>query len=440
MSGALLDTGLPTSGPIPSWNPKGEVNMKLKNTMMELSNSLQAVLVESSPKEGDSVLVENDSKPAPPPKFLLQARAYMNLKAYVLVGKEFPTSTSDFDTKIHDEAFAQLRKKNATLPGLTRATLSKIGGDCNEFYTNSLFQMVKAGADAKVYCNSALKVMRDIPGASLYEQLMILCDAKYKNQTDQDDAYRKAKSGARITLQMQSSAAAKGKSGTEQLMEALLKFQEDTKSISKDLDTLVELYMKTDVDGKTGYLAWLNDDLQKSYNRVNQEIDRYNGVFDQWKTHTGLSIGLAIGLMIFPFARIACMAVFPRKASALKSEYKTLKAQYEKHQQENEQEAKLIQFVNKMVQHFVGIEKKIADALASVKVLFDVFKNQAVAYGSIRDDLDRLGDGTDDDDLANRQIFIDYSLRAAIANLETLEVAADGFCDAISYLGTVESL
>lgn len=219
-----------------------------------------------------------------------------------------------------------------------------------------------------------------------------------------------------------------------------MQFQEDTKSISKDLDTLVELYVKTDVDGKTGYLAWLNDDLQKSYNRVNQEIDRYNGVFDQWKTHTGLSIGLGIGLMIFPFARIACMAVFPRKASALKSEYKTLKAQYEKHQQENEQEAKLIQFVNKMVQHFVGIDKKIADALKSVKVLFDVFKNQAVAYGSIRDDLDRLGDGTDDDDLANRQIFIDYSLRAAIANLEALEVAADGFCDAISYLGTVESL
>jgi len=71
-----------------------------------------------------------------------------------------------------------------------------------------------------------LGLLSQTPQVNLYSHLIVLCNLKYKEPSDQDDAFFAAKSGADMSLLMLRQLADDGKTEAEGIITALLKVRQ----------------------------------------------------------------------------------------------------------------------------------------------------------------------------------------------------------------------
>jgi hypothetical protein len=109
------------------------------------------------------------------------------------------------------------------------------------------------------------------------------------------------------------------------------------------------------------------------------------------------------------------------KAAKLHDAWSTLWEQYETFKRENEDEAKLIEFVSKLVGQFHDVDAKAKAAEKAVGTLSEMFQQQGDSCRGIQSNLGFVMKRTTSADARNRQFFIASKLRVCIAKLKELK-------------------
>lgn len=180
-----------------------------------------------------------------------------------------------------------------------------------------------------------------------------------------------------------------------------------------------------------GYLAFLSTDYADAVAKLSTTLDQYNGKYDDWKTATGLAVGVGVSFGWVPIFGWIPLAFAAHNADNLHKAWGKLWDEYEALKRENENEARLIEFVTKMVAQFDDVDKKIQGAVDAVGTLGQVFQDQADSYEGIRSTLGFLRLGASSADAGNRKAFIGSKLKMSVKKLEELNVASRGFMEAI---------
>ncbi|CAG7566390.1 unnamed protein product [Fusarium equiseti] len=436
------------------WTPNTFAEIRFKESLTKLAGSTDPVMLTPSPSLAQTKEGERQQK-----LFLLQSKAYFgmstpskidprvidkltlhfnkDLKAYVMSGRKFPQSNDEFDKKISKNAFKRLEVVDSNIYDDTKRTMVGIGSTCGPFYTDNLFQIVQAGSIAKTWASDTLENLQssDAPAISLYTQLMVLCDTKYKTMADLDDDFAHAREAANIQLtQLEQTAKDKCAEATR-IVTALLKFRSDTNQFVDSLQALITKYSKTPVKYNdktvTGYLAYISADYADSVVKMGDELNKYNSAYDDWKTATGLAVGVGVSFGWFPLFGWVALAFAANNADNLHSAYEKLWDNYNQLKSDNEEEAHLIDFVTTIIAQFTEVGNTIQGAVDAVGTLSTMMQDQADAYSGINSTLHTLGDFTLSSDAVNRQIFIKAKLKISIKKLEELYTASNGFMDAI---------
>ncbi|KAK2035945.1 hypothetical protein LZ31DRAFT_580750 [Colletotrichum somersetense] len=418
---------------VPDWNPTTNGELELKASLVKLAASTDPVMLSpAAPSLTEMKAQEKQQK-----KFLLQSKAYFDLKAYVLSGQEFPQTDDEFDRKISKDAFKRLEAVDNSIYDDTKKTMVGIGGTCGAFYKNNLFQIVQAGAVAKTWTEATLENLqsKDAPAMSLYTQLMVLCDPKYKSAADLDAAFTSAQSAAGTQLEQLEKTAVDKSAEAKHIVTALLKFRTETSPFVERLKELIPKYTTTPVKfGKTtvnGYLAYLSADYADAVTKLSKALNDYNGKYDDWKTATGVAVGVGVSFGWFPIFGWAALAAVANNADNLHKAWENLWDNYNSLKSDNEKEAQLIAFATTIVGQFDKVDKKIKGAIDAVGTLSTMLQDQADAYSGINSTLQSLGAYTLSTDAGNRQLFIKYKLQVTIKKLEDLHAASQGFMEAI---------
>src|SRR5690606_4118905 len=114
------------------------------------------------------------------------------------------------------------------------------------------------------------------------------------------------------------------------------------------------------------YLKFLREDYKKSSDELSQLLKKYNAKYESWKTITGLSVGVGMSIGWIPIFGWIPLAFVVNNAVELRKAWEKLEGECNKLKEENEEEFKLINWVEMMVKQFEGIEGKIDDAIAAV--------------------------------------------------------------------------
>jgi len=202
------------------------------------------------------------------------------------------------------------------------------------------------------------------------------------------------------------------------------------------LEHLIQQYTTTTVKRGDkelkGYLAYLNADYASAVAMVTKTLGEYNSKYSDWKTATGLAVGVGVSIGWIPIFGWIPLGFVAHNADNLHEAWDKLWHEYNALKQDSEEEARLIDFATKMVAQSNGIDKKIQAAIDTVGTLKQTFQKQAESYESIRSTVNFITTGAVDPDAGNRKAFIETLLTISIGKLKELNTASIGFIDAIS--------
>ncbi|KAL2680517.1 hypothetical protein Neosp_008119 [[Neocosmospora] mangrovei] len=406
------------SNDVDNWKPTSKEDIALKEALLTLQKSTDSVLLSPVQRKDE----EEQEK-----KFLLQGQSYFALKAYVLTGKDFPVNDSAFNAKYPEKAFARLLPLDPGIQKETQNSLVAVGSSCSDFYNDKLHNIVRAGSLAVTWSASTLEYLTDNEDTNLYDYLMVLSDPKYRKLEDRDEAFHEAILGARGCLELLSRQAEDGRKEADKLRKDLDQFRDTTTKLRPDMITLIRKYTA----GDKPLLPFLNADHQKRVQEETEALANYNTAYGQWKTATGMAIGIGVSIGWIPIFGWVPLGLLSHNANNLAGTYKKLWEGYENLKKENADEALLINSMNSMGKQFDGLEKKIEDAIAAVGVLSLMFDQQEQSYKQIKTSLDGMGFMADHKDAGIRNMFIKGQVKATKKKLQQLQKAAAGFVEAI---------
>ncbi|KAF4948801.1 hypothetical protein FGADI_9358 [Fusarium gaditjirri] len=406
------------SNNVANWNPTRKDDIDLKEALLTLQKSTESVLLSPTQQK------EEDEQEK---KFLLQGHSYFALKAYVLTGKEFPATDSAFNAKYPEQAFARLLSLDPGIQKETKNGLVAVGSSCSAFYNDKLQNIVRAGSLAVTWSTSTLEYLTDNEETNLYDYLMVLSDLKYKRLEDRDEAFHEALVGARGCLKLLTHEAEEGKKQADGLVKDLDQFRDATAKLQPDMSALIQKYTA----GDKPLLPYLNAEHQKRVQEETKTLADYNSTYDEWKSATGLAVGVGVSIGWIPVFGWVPLALLSHNADKLAGSYKRLWQSYETLKRENANEALLIESMNNMVKQFDGLEQKIKDAIKAVGVLSLMFEQQRQSYELIRASLSGMGLMAEEEDAETRNMFIKGQIKGTKKKLQQLQKAAAGFVKAI---------
>ncbi|TEY30974.1 hypothetical protein BOTCAL_0832g00010 [Botryotinia calthae] len=405
----------------PQWNPADPKEQEEKKAFENLSQSTDKVLLPSS-------------DPAQPNRFILRSKGYFDLQAYVLSGKELPTSYAKFDAKITKTAFKKLTAFDTEiytrrhcvhrfqLPGLPYESSVQ----ARQCYA------VTAGQAAIQFSDNTTELLENADGVNLRHNLDIILDEKYTSSSTFDAAYKDAKEAAKMTLGMLSDDAKEKQKKTDEITQTLITFKTDTLKNQPNVEFLMKQYKTGPVannskDHKTPYLEYLNKDLADSLVRFKNMVTEASEKYSEWDKNTAIAIGTC---WFGPIGWIV-MGIHAAKAVSLRSAYDDLQSQIARLQEDRQEETDLITFVNQMVTQCKDIGPKMTDAITAMTELSLLFSNQSDCYDKIAVSLDRMKTSTDLASLITRKKFIQYQIDVCTKKLKDLKVVAEEFTRSI---------
>ncbi|TGO07897.1 hypothetical protein BTUL_0239g00070 [Botrytis tulipae] len=403
----------------PQWNPADPKEQEEKKAFENLSQSTDKVLLPSS-------------DPAQPNRFILRSKGYFDLQAYVLSGKELPTSYAKFDAKITKTAFKKLTEFDTEIYTKTRDAIVSIGSSCLDYHTNHLSKLVTAGQTAIQFSDNTTELLENADGVNLRHNLDIILDEKYTSSSTFDAAYKDAKEAAKMTLGMLSDDAKEKQKKTDEITQTLITFKTETLKNQPNVEFLMKQYKTGPVannskDHKTPYLEYLNKDLADSLVRFRNMVTEASEKYSEWDKNTAIAIGTC---WFGPIGWIV-MGIHAAKAVSLRSAYDDLQSQIARLQEDRQEETDLITFVNQMVTQCKDIGPKMTDAITAMTELSLLFSNQSDCYDKIAVSLDRMKTSTDLAALITRKKFIQYQIDVCTKKLKDLKVVAEEFTRSI---------
>ncbi|KAF7555250.1 hypothetical protein G7Z17_g2327 [Cylindrodendrum hubeiense] len=392
--------------PADKWNPSSDGEKNFKKALESLSQSVDSVLISPMEKK------ENEEQEK---KFLLQDQSYFALKAYVMTGKNFPATNHEFDYAISRSAFKRFDAIDPAIYEETREALVGVGRLCKPFYETKLHGM---GSPRWLF-----------GGHLEYD------NSGYKKLEDRDDRFNSALSVAGFLLDMLQNAAEEGKISAQQLVTDLMKFRSDTQELLSRMRHLIQQYDTGPAVNPSNkiepYLMFLNKDFQNSAKLVDDKLTQYNTTYGDWKTATGLAVGVGVSIGWLPVFGWVPLGFLAHNGDELHDTCATLHNENETLKRENEQEHKLIEWVTGIAKQFDGLEGKINSAVTAVDVLSSMFEHQGKSYRLIKASLGAISSYTNNEDANNRKDFIDHNVKETSRRLEELQKAARGFLQAI---------
>ncbi|CAG5136911.1 uncharacterized protein ALTATR162_LOCUS5 [Alternaria atra] len=402
-----------TDSTVTTWTPTSEAEIKAKEAFESLSESVDRIVSRNAVGE--------------PARFILNSKGYFAVKDYAETGKSFPTTDEEFEKQISKSAFHKLTDADPDIYATTRKTMVNIGSSCSDFAKNHLTSLISCAQDAIQYSDNATTWLSGMDNVNLRSQLEILFNEKYTSKDTQDDAYRNALEIANASLNVLKSEALEKKEATKKVLEALLRFQNETISNHSDMEYLVTQYetgpVKANSITSDPFLKYLNADLQEKKNSLLGLITEQNDKYEAWQIHTGV----ACGSVVVPIIGWISMAVNTGFAIARRNEYEELVKQVNKAKTDNQEETDLIEYVSKMVTQGKGIEKKMEAAVAAMQELHDLFSNQSECFDKVATYLSGMQAGVKLDSLTSRKLFVMNSMTSALKKLKDLKQVAQEF-------------
>ncbi|KAH7188129.1 uncharacterized protein B0J16DRAFT_317799 [Fusarium flagelliforme] len=409
-----------------AWNPIDNDDIEAKKAFDALSRSVDKVILPSA-EQGQ------------PSRFILRSKAYFDVQAYVLSGRDFPTGYTDFD-KIPDSTFNKLWEIDSEIYSKTEDTMIAVGSTCWDYHENHLAKLVTVGQTAIQYSDDSVDLFETAEDINLRHQLDIILDDKYASYDDFDDDYRDAKEAAQLTLSMLRDNARDKYNRTNEITQTLVRAEADIPPFpsiqfrERVLDNqsavryLIKQYKTGPVenrsDKKTPYVEILNKDLADNLFNLSNKVNEVRDKYSDWETNTSIPVGTC---WIGPLGW-AVMSIHGTKDSDLYRAYNGLQDLMAKHQQDRQGETELISFVNQLATQYTDIDQKMADAIAARTELSQLFRNQAECYDKIAVSIDRMKPTTD---LRGRKQYIQYQMKVAIGKLRELKVVAEEFTRSI---------
>ncbi|KIL85162.1 hypothetical protein FAVG1_11591 [Fusarium avenaceum] len=388
-----------------TWNPISHDEIESKKAFDDLSRSTDKVVLPSA-------------EPTQPNRFILRSKGYFDLQAYVLSGKEFPTSYPAFDAKIPKSTFKKLSEFDSDIYQKTRDTMVAVGSTCLDYHKNHLAKLVTAGQAAIQYSDNTVELLETADGVNLRHNLDIIMDEKYTSSDKFDDAYRDAKEAAKMTLSMLRDDAKEKQNKTDQITQTLIRFKEETLKNQPNVKFLIKQYKTGPVENKsnkkTPYLTFLNKDLADSLVNFNNMVKDAQNKYADWEKNTAIAIGTC---WFGPIGWIV-MGVHAAKAAGLRQAYDNLQTQIARLQQDRKEETDLIAFVNQLIAQCTDVDQKMADAITAMTELSLLFSNQSDCYDKIAVSLDRMKTSTDLGALKSRKQFIQYQMKVCVDKLK----------------------
>ncbi|RBR08929.1 uncharacterized protein FIESC28_10109 [Fusarium coffeatum] len=331
----------------------------------------------------------------------------LSRSAYVLSGKDFPGSSTDFDRKVPESAFRKLSKFDSEIYSLI-----------NPLYT------VITGRTTMQYSDSSVELLAADDFINLRRQLDIILDERYKSSNDFDDNYRDAKEASQMTLSMLRDDAREKQRNTEEVMQTLIRFRDRILESQWDIEFLIKQYNTGSVENKSDkkapYLEVLNKDLADKLATFNNKVKEAQDKYSDWEKNAATTVGIC---SIKPLGWIV-MGIQATKASDLRNDYDKLETLIAKNQQNQEEETQLIIFVNQLITQYAGIDQKMTEAIAAMKELSFLFSNQAECYDKIAASIPRMKPSTD---MRARKQYIQSQMKVTVDRLRELKVVAEEF-------------
>ncbi|KAF2224082.1 hypothetical protein BDZ85DRAFT_280695 [Elsinoe ampelina] len=402
-----------------SWVPTTVEDQELQDAVITLNAS------------NDRALVDTPAGANDPKQFILHSKGYYDLQAYVMSGKTFPQNDAAFTALMPRDSFTKLTTIDSTIYDKTKDTMVAIGSTCQDFHTNHLAKLVNAGSIAQTYSESTIELLADAKDLNLRYQLDILMDSKYAVASAQDQAFKEAREGATMVLNMLSGQAKQNSDDIREIVKVLLVFKDNTIQNVSGVDYLIKQYQTGPVenssDEKTPYLEYLNADLKAKTDQFEAAVRNAAGTYSQWQEATGAAVG-------FVFAGIfgwIAMIYYSVHAANLRAAYNTLQEQIKTLEQDRREETALINNVRMLITQFDNIEDKMKEAIKAMTELALLFDEQAASYTRIAGYLDGMKTGASAAEYRNRKVFIQYNLDQAITKLRQLGKLAKEFKETI---------
>ncbi|KAK3901383.1 hypothetical protein C8A05DRAFT_34940 [Staphylotrichum tortipilum] len=401
----------------PVWDPVDEAESQLKAAFAGLNDAATKAIIQG--------IVDT------PNRFVLHTRGYYDLRAYVLTGKEFPRTTAEFQGKMPKSAFSKLTTVDPEIYNKTQDTLVNIGSSCFSYHKNDLAKLVLAATAAVQYSENAIMLMEGIDELSLGYQVKILLDPKYVNVADQDQAFKNAREGAQMTLQMLKEEAKSKEDEVNEVLLSLIAFKETTMAYLKDVQFLNKQYNTGPVTNPanmtTPYLQYLDEKVAADIKAFNATVDEAQNTYSEWDKARATAIGTAFA---GPIGWIA-MGIYAKKAADLEAKYNSLKAQMVTLFQQWQEGATLITYVTQLTKQCDDIDDKMDVAIKAMTELAALFSEQANCYDKIAFNLNGMSKGTGTNSVFNRRAWITKFMGDAITKLKELKGLAGEFAESI---------
>ncbi|KAJ4302030.1 hypothetical protein N0V88_002163 [Collariella sp. IMI 366227] len=399
----------------PVWTPVDAAEKALKEAFTGLNDAATKAIVQG--------VVDA------PNRFVLNTKGYYDLRAYVLSGKSFPTSTAEFQSKMPKSAFLKLTTidpdiYNARLPP---NTLVNIGSTCAAYHANHL---AKLGTAAVKYSENTLSLLED-DGLGLLPQIEILLDPKYRNKASQDQVFEDAREGAQMTLTLLKDEATSKEVEVKEVLKSLIAFRENTALYLTDVQYLNKQYITGPVTNnstmKTPYLKFLNDKVAADLAAVYSLAAEVQGTQAEYEKAKNIAIGTAFaGVIGWVF-----MGIYSKKAVDLEAKVRELQSQISVMANEWQEGSLLVTYVGRVVKQCDDIDDKMDVAIKAMTELAALFSEASYCYDKISFNLKGMWTGTDSDSAANRKAYITKFTKDAITKLKELKGLASEFAEAI---------
>ncbi|KAM0279922.1 hypothetical protein ACHAO9_011439 [Fusarium lateritium] len=395
----------------PTWNPTSSDQQQIKEAFADLGRVTDKVVFPSA-------------ESSQPNRFILRSKSLFDVQAYVLSGKDLPGNPGVFDGRIPRSAF---RKLSGFDPEVQHEIVVRTGYTCSDYHNNHLHDLVRAGQVAMQFSDNTVELLVDGDGFNLRHNLSILTDERYTSPNEFDENYREAQEAIQMTLSMLVDDARDRHRQTENIMQSLMRFEEDTRRNQQGSEYLTRQFKTGPVanhasDNKTPYLEFINKNLAESLttfsNVVKDEIKRV----DLEKSTT-----TAIGTCQFAGLGYVAMSVDSARSKTLRDAYDNLQNQISRSRQESEEETSLILFVNQILAQNNDIDRKINDAVNATRELNLLFEHQARSYEKITRFVHRMEPSPDLEALKSRKMFVLDQVDTCANKLRQLKTVAEQF-------------
>ncbi|KAM0231963.1 hypothetical protein ACHAP5_010896 [Fusarium lateritium] len=400
----------------PTWNPTNSDQQQIKEAFADLGRVTDKVVFPSS-------------EPGQPNRFILRSKSLFDVQAYVLSGKDLPGNPGVFERRIPRSTFQKLSGFD---PEVQHEIVMRTGYTCSDYHDNHLHDLVRAGQAAIQYSDNTVESLVDGDGFNLRHNLSVLTDERYTSPSEFDENYREAQEAIQMTLSMLVEDSRDRQRQTENIMQSLMRFEEDIRRNQQSSEYLNRQFKSGPVasnapDKQTPYLEYLNKNLAESLttfsNVVKGEVNRVD---------LERNTATAIGTCQFVGLGWVAMSGDSGRSKTIGDAYDNLKNQISRSRMESEEETSLILFVNQILAQNNDINRKINDATYAMREFNLMFEHQARSYEKIARFVHRMEPSTDLDTLRSRKMFIRDQVDTCANKLRELKTVAEQFTRSFS--------